>query len=296
MLQRQREALTTRSPLPALTDLTGWPEGGVPRTVEVGHAGVVVTGYPALVDEGGTVARRVLPSPLEQRTAMWGGTRRLLLLQLGRPLRTLDRVLPNATKLALSSSRRATAADAYRGCAEVAVDQLLLDAGGPAWDAAGFDQLLDRVRSGFADVSVQAATLVGEVLASAAAVDERLATMHHESLDDTAVDVEAHLGRLLHPGWIAAAGLDRLPDVARYLRAEDHRVAKAAGDPARDRARIPLVQDLEQEYRSLAPLDVDGSIRWQLEELRVATFAQSIGAKGGPSEPKLRAALARLVR
>jgi ATP-dependent helicase HrpA len=264
--------------------------------VEVRHAGVVVTGYPALVDEDGTVARRVLPSGAEQRSAMWGGTRRLLLLQLGNPLRTLDRALPNVTKLALSSSRRTAAADAYRGCAEAAVDQLLLDAGGPAWDAAGFDRLLGQVRAGFAEVAVRAASLVGEVLASAAAVDDRLAAMHHESLDETAVDVEAHLGRLLHPGWIAAAGLDRLPDVARYLRAEEHRVAKATSDPARDRARIPLVQALEQEYRSVAPLDVDGSIRWQLEELRVATFAQSIGPKGGPSAPKVRAALAALLR
>jgi ATP-dependent helicase HrpA len=44
----------------------------------------------------------------------------------------------------------------------------------------------------------------------------------------------------------------------------------------------------------MAGRDVEGALRWRLEELRVATFAESIGAKGGPSEQKLRRELAAL--
>jgi ATP-dependent helicase HrpA len=294
MVERQRAALTKRSPLPALEGLTGWPDRGVPRTVEVRHLGMAVTGYPALVDEGTSVARRVLPSEVEQRTAMWGGTRRLLLLQLGSPLRALDKALSNPTKLALTGSSRVGAAEAYRGATEAAVDHLLLAAGGPVWDADAFAALVAEVRARFVDVAVAAATTVGEVLATVAGVDARLASLHHEALDDTAVDVDAHLRRLLHPGWIQDAGIDRLGDVARYARAVDHRLTKATADPARDRARLPALHALERDYRTVARLDVDGSLRWQLEELRVATFAQPVGAKGGPSEAKLRAAIAAL--
>jgi ATP-dependent helicase HrpA len=296
MAERQRAALSASSTLPALDGLTGWPEGGVPPTIEVQHLGTAVTGYPALVDQGDAVGRRVLPSVQEQRRDMWGGTRRLLLLQLGSPLRTLDRALGNRTKLALSGSDRASAADAYRGIAEAAVDHLLLEAGGPVWETAAFERLVAGVRAGFAATATRAADDVAAILRSAAAVDGRLASLHHESLDATAVDVDAHLRRLLHPGWIGTAGLDRLPDLARYLRAVEHRVDKAVGDPARDQAKLAPLLRLERAYREVARADLDGSVRWQLEELRVATFAQSIGAKGGPSEPKLRAALARLVR
>jgi ATP-dependent helicase HrpA len=300
MVERQRAALTERSPLPALEGLTTWPAGDsppdadLPRTVEVRHLGMAVTGYPALVDEGDTVARRVLPSEAEQRTAMWGGTRRLLLLQLGSPLRTLDRSLGNATKLALTGSTRVGAAEAYRGATEAAVDHLLLAAGGPVWDAAAFADLLAKVRAGFVDTAVAAATTVGQVLATVAAVDKRLASLHHEALDETAVDIGAHLERLLRPGWINEAGVDRLGDVARYATAIEHRLSKATTEPARDRARLPALHALERDYRAVAPLDRDGTLRWQLEELRVATFAQAAGAKGSPSEPKLRAAIAAL--
>jgi ATP-dependent helicase HrpA len=225
---------------------------------------------------------------------MWAGTRRLVLLQLGSPLRTLDRALPNATKLALSGSSRTSAAEAYRGIAEAAIDHLLIGAGGPVWDAAAFDELVTQVRSGFAAAAAAAAEHVGEVLRSAAAVDARLQALHHESLDATVVDIDAHLRRLLHRGWIGDAGVARLPDLVRYLRALEHRIDKAVQDPARDHARLAPIARLERDYRAVARADHDGAVGIQLEELRVATFAQPVGPKGGPSEVKVRAAIARL--
>ena len=53
-------------------------------------------GYPALVDEGDSVAVRVLDTEAEQRQAMWAGTRRLLLLDLPSPLRPVVDRLSNA--------------------------------------------------------------------------------------------------------------------------------------------------------------------------------------------------------
>ena len=44
----------------------------------------------------------------------------------------------------------------------------------------------------------------------------------------------------------------------------------------------------------VAAADVDGRVRWMLEELRVSTFAQKVGVKGGTSEQKVRAELVRL--
>ena len=108
------------------------------------------------------------------------------------------------------------------------------------------------------------------------------------------LDVRAHLDRLLHRGWIADAGFDQLPDVVRYLRALEHRVQKARTEPDRDRRHIAGIQALEREYRRVAARDATGEVRTMLEELRVSTFAQSVGARGGVSEPKVRAALAAL--
>ena len=294
MAQRVAAALAAASPLPEVAGLRAWTVGSVPRVVEVPFAGNVVPGHPALVDEGDTVALRILPSELDQRRAMWAGTRRLLLLQLGSPLRTIDKGLPNAAKLAIARSSRASAAEVYQEAAAAAVDQLLLAAGGPAWDEAGFTALVATVRAGFAPAAVEVASLAGEALTVAGEVERRLSSLVRQEHDDTVLDAEAHLSRLLHRGWVAAAGHDRLPDIVRYLRALEHRVTKAASEPGRDRARIAGIRALEREYAQLAPLDVDGTVRWMLEELRVSTFAQAIGAKPGASEAKIHRELTRL--
>jgi ATP-dependent helicase HrpA len=253
-----------------------------------------VHGHPALIDEGDTVGLRVLPSEAEARAAMWGGTRRLLLLQLGSPLRTLDKALPNAVKLAQAASERVAAAETYRECAAAAVDQLLLEHGGPVRDEAAFRARLAAVRDGFAVASVRLATFVGEALGHAVTTDAMLATMLTPAHDDTVLDARGHLDRLLRRGWIADAGHDQLPDVVRYLRALEHRVQKARTEPERDRRHIAGLHSLERDYRAVAARDATGQVRTMLEELRVSTFAQSVGAKGGASEPKVRAALARL--
>jgi ATP-dependent helicase HrpA len=255
---------------------------------------MVITGFPSLVDEGETVALRVLPSEAEQRSSMWRGTRRLLLLHIGSPLRTLDKALSNPTKLALAASRHVTAAEVYVEATAAAVDQLLITAGGPVWDEELFDGLATSAKTRFAAVAEGAATIVGEVVATVTRIEDRLGTMLTASLDDTVLDVQAHLGRLLHRGWITAAGVERLPDVLRYVQGIEHRLDKAIAQPERDRSRAKALQALEGEYRAVASRDLDGHVRWMLEELRVSTFAQKVGAKGGASEQKVRAELAHL--
>jgi ATP-dependent helicase HrpA len=294
MAARLRAALAEAAPLAEIEGLRSWTIGEIPRTVEAEHAGTRVVGYPALVDEGRSVALRVLPTEAEQRHEMWLGTTRLLLLQLGSPLRTLDRALPKATKLALAGSSRMSAAAVYVEAAAAAVDHLLLQAGGPVWDEGAFKALLARVKERFTPTAVGAAAQIADVLATAAAIEGRLAVMLAPRFDDTVIDAQAQMARLLRPGWITLAGVDRLADVARYMRALEHRLTKAVAQPDRDRSRLASVRALEQEYASLAWRDRDGSVRTMLEELRVATFAQSVGARGGPSEQKLRKALSAL--
>jgi ATP-dependent helicase HrpA len=178
--------------------------------------------------------------------------------------------------------------------ADAAIDHLLLEAGGPVWTEADFDALVIRLRARFVPTATEVVELVGQIVATVGRVEARLSTMLAASLDETVVDVQAHVRRLLHRGWITAAGVDRLPDVLRYARGIEHRVDKAAAQPDRDRARIAALRGLEQEYRQVAARDLDGRVRWMLEELRVSTFAQTVGVRGGASEQKVKAELARL--
>ncbi|MGH8921846.1 MAG: DUF3418 domain-containing protein, partial [Actinomycetes bacterium] len=51
--------------------LRSWDLGTLPRTYQHEQAGHLVTAYPALVDEGDTVALALLPTETEQQRAMW---------------------------------------------------------------------------------------------------------------------------------------------------------------------------------------------------------------------------------
>ena len=294
LAERVREALAAASPVEEVSGQTAWTFGAVPSTVTVTHAGQAITGYPALVDEGDAVGLRVLPSEAEARAAHWGGTRRLLLRQLGSPMRTLDRALPTSTKLALAQSDRLSAADVYRECAAAAVDQQLVEQGGPVRDGESFARLLAGVRAGFAPAAARLAGLVADGLQLATRIEAHLSAMLTPAHDESVLDARAHLDRLLHRGWITDAGFDQLPDVVRYLRALDHRVERARTQPERDRRHIARIQELERAYRTVAARDATGEVRTMLEELRVSVFAQSVGAKRGVSETKVRAALASL--
>ena len=57
------------------TGLTGWTFGDLDRVVETTGTSHATRAYPALVDEGDTVAVRLMAGPAQQAEAMWTGTR-----------------------------------------------------------------------------------------------------------------------------------------------------------------------------------------------------------------------------
>src|SRR4029078_10919917 len=81
--------------------LLDWTVGVLPRAVNASWAGHNVTVYRALADRGDSVAVRLLASGAEQTIPMKAGTRRLLLLTLPSATKSVQRVVPDATKLVL---------------------------------------------------------------------------------------------------------------------------------------------------------------------------------------------------
>jgi ATP-dependent helicase HrpA len=319
------------------TGLTGWTFGTLPRTFHQNRSGLPVTGYPALVDEGDTVAIRVFATEAEQRRAMWLGTRRLVLLTVPSPVKLVNARLGNEAKLALSHNPHRSAAALLDDCLAGAVDKLIADCGGPAWDEAGFNRILDAVR-GRADRPVGtgsarpspgppgetalATTLlavvaqVRDVLTAAYDVERRLAMFAGDARPpgrspsgrpgvpaESLADVREQFAGLIHPGFVAATGWHRLPDLTRYLRAIERRLSKLPENPRRDLDCTLAVQEVLREYRQLlgeVPPDgaaADGlrEIRWMIEELRVSYFAQALGTAYPVSDKRIFRAMDDLV-
>ncbi|MEU1840554.1 ATP-dependent RNA helicase HrpA [Micromonospora chersina] len=297
--QEVRQVVAAAAPDVARTGLTGWDIGTLPRTIEQVRAGYAVTAYPALVDEGTTVGVKVFDSPAEQEAAHWAGTRRLIRLTVPSPAKFLQGRLSNEAKLALSRNPHGGVPALIEDAAGAAIDKLVADAGGPAWDAEGFAALRDRVRADLVDTVVEVMGRVRQVLAAAYAVEQRLGATRNLAVVAALADIRNQLGGLVHKGFITEAGYARLPDLLRYLTAIERRLDRLPGNPQRDKQQQDRIAVVQKEYQDLLAAlpparrqsTAARQIRWMIEELRVNVFAQALGTPYPVSEQRIYRAM-----
>jgi ATP-dependent helicase HrpA len=267
----------------------------LPRTARQVRAGYEVTAYPALVDEGDSVAVRVFESEAEQQAAMWLGTRRLLQLNVPSPVKVVNARLTNQAKLALSRNPHRSASDLLDDCVTAALDKLMADAGGPAWESAGFEALREHVRAGLADTMFAIVTEVQPILAAAYQVEKRLAATSNLALVAALADMRGQLSRLIYRGFVTDTGWDYLGELPRYLKAIEYRLDRVGGNLQRDRQFTATVEQVWQEYEQLRHEVADSPglrrIRWMVEELRVSLFAQALGTPYPVSDKRVYRAM-----
>ncbi|MEU0520697.1 ATP-dependent RNA helicase HrpA [Streptosporangium sp. NPDC006007] len=275
--------------------LTTWTVGELPKTFEQRR----MKAYPALADEGATVAVRMFETEAEQRRAMWEGTRRMLLLNTPSPAKSVLGRLDNQSKLALSRSPHAGAAALFDDCVACAADELMGRYGGPVWDGPAFTALHDKVRAELFDTTAEVVTRVEAALK----VWHKVITLLPEARSTPAVeDIRDQVADLVYPGFVTDTGFKRLPDLFRYLRAAERRLEKLPDDRFRDEERMHKVHDIEDEYHELierlppARRSADDvlQIRWMIQELRVSYFAQTLGTPYSISDKRIRKAMEQL--
>ncbi|MFJ2824800.1 ATP-dependent RNA helicase HrpA [Streptomyces toxytricini] len=276
--------------------LTDWTIGTLAKVFETRRAGQPVKAYPALVDEGASVAVRLFDTEAEQQQAMWLGTRRLILLNL--PVNAAkfasDR-LSNQQKLSLSRTPHGSVQALFDDCATAAADKLIADHGGPAWDEAGYRRLYEAVRADLVDTTVRTVGQVQQVLAAWQACERRLKGTQSPALLANLQDVRAQLAALMPPGFVTLTGLRRLPDLMRYLVAADRRLQQMPTAVQRDTTRMQKVHEMQDEYAWLLEQLPKGrpvpeavtDIRWMIEELRVSYFAHSLGTAYPVSDKRI---------
>ena len=278
--------------------LRTWDIGTLPRVFSQGE----VRAYPALADTGTAVDVRLFETRAQADAAMLRGTRRLLLLQVPSGARAVASRLPVSAKLAMSRHPYPGTGALLEDCAAAAADQVITEAGGPAWDEAGFTRLLEAARVNLAARTADVVALAARALAEAHRVETSLAGTPSPPVRAAFADLRAQLTGLIYPGFIAATGARRLPDLVRYLRGMSRRLEKMPEALGRDAERMAVVAQVTADYQqTLADLpparrdDADvRDVRWMIEELRVSLFAQTLGTSGPVSQRRIERALDQL--
>ncbi len=266
-------------PKAAQTGLTDWTFGPLEEIMEIRQGGQALVGYPALTDQGDSVALEVMDEPERAREAHRRGLIRLFMLQLKEQARSIEKGLPQS--LALQYAAFGEIAELRRQLLEAAFERACLVEPWPS-DADAFAKRRDEARARVTLIAQEIARLAGTILAEYQAVQKKLAgaRAHAEAVKD----IEAQLARLVPKDFIAATPYERLQHLPRYLKAVALRLDKLRADSARDARQLAELRPLETQWlREDLKVRRSGTIdpqleqfRWLLEELRVQLFAQEL--------------------
>jgi ATP-dependent helicase HrpA len=280
------------------TGIRSWDFGGLPREYAQTRAGHDVRGYPALVDDGESVAIRVLASEPAQQPTMRRGVRRLLTIAVPPPAAKILESLSNEERLALALAPHAGPAAVVADAWDAAVD-VFVDADGLPWDEAAFTRLRERVEADGESLLREILAATRAALVDAYAVDHRLSGRVELALLPALADLKDQWARLIYPGFVADAGLQQLRRYPRYLAAMARRLDHLAADPQRDAGLRGTVAPLQSAYLDRVAVLPQGQppgpglvhVRWLLEELRISLWAQDLKTAVPVSPQRVQRAL-----
>jgi ATP-dependent helicase HrpA len=292
-----QRTLAAAAPGVAQSGLVAFPPGGIPRQVHEVVGDVVVIGHPALVDRLDHVDVVVLPTAAEQSEAMVLGVRRLLLLAVPTPVKTVVAGLSTRQKLALGHTPYPSVPATLADVLVASVAAIAADKGPMPYGSAEFDALVLAVREDLVPETTRAVQVLADVLTLAWQVRSRLSTMSAKALLPLVSDVTTQLDALVGNGFVGQSGVRRLPHLVRYLRAMDQRLDKAPADLDRDRVKVGEVAQVQRavdQARIAYPGEASQALRWMVEELRVSLFAQGLGTAHPVSSTRILRAIAAM--
>ncbi|MBT1607533.1 ATP-dependent RNA helicase HrpA [Curtobacterium flaccumfaciens] len=285
--------------------LTAWPDQDLPQTLDTQQAGGVIRAYPSLVEEGtgpkATVGVQLLATPSDRVVRMPAGVRRLVMHAVPSPVSYIQSHLTAQEKLALAASPYPSTAALFDDVLAAVVDAGIRRAhpDGLVFTKAEFEAVRDAVSGSVVDTMFTAVSEVAAVLAAQRSAERALKQANSMSLLAALSDMRQQMERLVFPGFVAVAGLDRLRRIRVYLQGIEARVQKLLQNPGRDATwmrEVTVATDRYTDAGGAFPPAVGAHpelvhARWMLEEFRLSLFAQELGTAETVSLQRITKAL-----
>jgi len=259
-------------------------------------AGLSMTVYPALVEEGGTVKEGRFSTQAEAEYQHRRALQRLLLQQLAEPAKFLRSKLPGQTELALLYRELGRIDALIEDILLASLDSCVLE--GEAElprDGAGLLSLAERKRADWTEHAERLAKLTLEILKLWHGLQKRFKGKIDLAQAVALNDIKAQLGKLVYPGFVRETPAQWLKELPRYLKAIEMRLEKLPGQVQKDRVWSIELAGLWAQYQARADKhrqegkrDPELAVyRWWMEEYRVSLFAQQLGTKMPVSDKRL---------
>jgi ATP-dependent helicase HrpA len=273
--------------------LTAFPEATIPTMVP-GAAGVPA--YPALVDEGESVAIAVFADAAQARIEHGRGVRALARLAVADAGRQARRQLPVSPKLGLLYAAIESSERLRADIVEAAANALLAEGLEEIRGKAAFDARVAEAGRQLFPEAMRRLQLAESILAGYAEVRAKLESKLMGWASGNLDDIRAHLAALVQPGFLRATPAELLAEYPRYLKALALRAERAHADPVKDQVRMLELRPYADALRAAPhPLSPGWqAFRHDLEELRVQVFAQELGTRRPVSHKRLARQLEQL--
>ncbi len=286
-------AQTTPIPSPPQLQQRGlrdWTCDPLPEHVTIRQNGLTIRAYPALTDDGDSVAVHCLASSEQAAEQHRQGLIRLLMLRQSRLIRELRRDGPDTrttwqyAQLPATADMPAEPLPLTEQLIRQAITQAFLTGKDPTLirDATQFATCHNQGKAQLHTTYQQLKTLVQDSLGLHDQIHQQLSQLQQASRGIIVTDVQEQLQQLLYPGFVQHTPVAQLMHYCRYLQAIIQRLTRLnTGGQVRDQQQMQTMADIWQRWQQRIrqqPADPRlAQIRWQLEELRVSLFAQQLG-------------------
>jgi len=265
--------------------LKTWDFETLPESTVVDMSGMKIKAWPALVDEGDSVAIKLFDSM--EKAQQQNGLLRLVLLKYADERKALEKQIPELSKMCLHYNSTGKCDELKKSIVEnvfrlnFITDELLINKHGAGLKKAQFNDHLEINKDNLSDTLKELSQQILTLLPLNHQIRKQLKGTIDLSLLETLNDVRDQIESLVYAGFLDNLSMDELRQYPRYLKAIIKRLDKLAGDAHKDRGLLLQIQPFWDDYKKLRSKEGYSQkvreIRWILEEFRVSLFAQDLG-------------------
>jgi ATP-dependent helicase HrpA len=260
-----------------------WDFGDLPPTITFNRGGRQVTGYPALADEGDSVAIRLFDVESAAQESMRAGIVRLMRLMLKEQMRQLEKNLKGFDQAALQLRTIASPDDLRADLITAICDRAFIGDDELPRGLKAFEDQVKRARTRLPAVSEAACRLFVTIAADVHQLSLALGASKG-NVARAANDIRAQNQHLIHKGFFSATPWPQLTHLPRYIKAMQMRLAKYPANAERDGKHAASIAQLWGRFEMRLDQQKKAGLvdprllefRWQIEELRVSLYAQEL--------------------
>jgi len=281
-----------------------WDFGELPETLEIKKGNKLLFGYPALVDRGESCDLEVFDDLQEAQKIHHQGLRKLFAIANKDTLKSLQKQLPGIRELGLLFINIGSVDSLVEQILNLAIERAFMSETLPI----NANQFNERLQSGKPRLALIAQEIAKHALnALQANIDVQKKMAQAKASSATAhADIQSQLQGLIFPKFVSDIPYTQLVHLPRYLKAIQMRIDKLRSNPARDAQCQKDWESLARPWQKLLQGSKGSAsyvmaehqglqdFRWQLEELRVALFAQELRTPSPMSLKRLEKVLASL--